>query len=101
MYYWPPSVQRVESLAAFEAAFSSVGYTKCNDGQLRPGFEKVAVYVDAAGKPTHAARQLDSGAWTSKLGEAHDIQHRTQSGLEGATYGHVALYMERPSSHSF
>ena len=32
--------------------------------QLEPGFEKIALYADNSGKPTHAARQLDNGRWT-------------------------------------
>ena len=29
---------------------------------------------------THAARQLPSGKWTSKLGDADDIEHNTLEG---------------------
>jgi len=43
---------------------------------------------------THAARQLDDGTWTSKLGSLEDITHELQA-LEGADYGHVVLFMKR------
>jgi hypothetical protein len=51
--------------------------------------------VDAQGSPTHAARQLDNGRWTSKLGELEDIEHSLRD-LEGAAYGTVVQVMKRP-----
>lgn len=58
------------------------------------GFQKVAFFVGANGVPTHAARQLPSGLWTSKLGEWEDIEH-TLHALEGDIYGTVALLLKR------
>jgi hypothetical protein len=71
------------------------GYVVGSDESLEPGFEKVALFADAAGKPTHAARQLPSGAWTSKLGIAVDIEHELHA-LEGEFYGEVVLILRRP-----
>src|SRR5262245_26433492 len=65
--HWPTDVQRAESLMAFVAAFASLGYVACDSEALESGFEKVALFADAAGIPTHAARQLPNGLWTSKL----------------------------------
>jgi hypothetical protein len=92
--YWREHVPRLETLDAFYAAFAQLGYSRCADGRLEPGFEKVAFYA-LAGKPTHAARQLSDGQWTSKLGESIDITH-TLRGLEGPKYGQVAGYVIRP-----
>ena len=72
---WPGSAAREVTLRAFTAAFLSIGYVVGGDESLEPGFEKVALFADAAGMPTHAARQRPSGAWTSKLGIAEDIEH--------------------------
>lgn len=46
-------------------------------------------------KPTHVARQLDDGKWTSKLGSNEDIIHHTLDGLEGEKYGQVTTIMTR------
>ena len=54
----------------------------------------MAIYA-LQGKPTHAARQLGDGRWTSKLGKEVDITH-TLVGLEGPVYGQVAAYLRRP-----
>ncbi len=62
--------------------------------RLNFGFEKVALFVDAAGMPTHAARQVNSGAWTSKLGNSEDIEHELRA-LEGDIYGTVRLILKR------
>ena len=96
LYYWPETVPRLETLAAFIAAYGTRGYEPCDNESLEAGFEKVAIYVDANGTPTHTARQLSSGRWTSKLGRQEDIEHHTLAGLTGTTYGHVAQFLRRP-----
>jgi hypothetical protein len=67
-FSWPEGLPRSETLDSFLRLFRSLGYAECPDGNLDPGFEKVALFV-AAGKPSHAARQLPDGRWTSKLGK--------------------------------
>ena len=52
---------------------------------LEPGFEKVALFVNASGVPTHAVRLLLIGLWTSKLGEWEDIEHE----LHALAGGHL------------
>jgi hypothetical protein len=69
----------------------------CEGDELEAGFEKIALFANNQGIPLHAARQLPSGRWTSKLGELEDIEH-TLRDLEGEEYGSVALVMKRPSS---
>ena len=75
LYYWPPEIPRTETLEAFIKAFEIFGYRVCNCIAYEEGFEKVAIYIDTHGKPTHAARQLSSGNWTSKLERLEDIEH--------------------------
>ncbi len=92
--YWPSGVPRLETLKAFREAFATLGYTVCDDDRLEAGFEKIAVFA-LLGAPKHAARQLPSGRWTSKLGEWEDIEHALHD-LTGMVYGSVALVMKRP-----
>ena len=93
--YWPDGLARVRTLEAFCAAFATLGYVVCPGEDVEPGFEKVAVFADALDRPTHAARQLSSGRWTSKLGKAEDIEHDLHD-LGGDLYGNVVLVMKRP-----
>ncbi len=93
--YWPEGVPRVVTLEAFRGAFATRGYQVCAGEELEPGFEKVALFANDAGVPTHAARQLADGRWTSKLGRKEDIDHALRD-LEGTVYGSVALIMKRP-----
>jgi len=95
-WYWPTNVPREETMVAFIAAFRQLGYEECQDSALEPGYQKVALYVSAAGSPTHMARQLDTGGWTSKLGTLEDIRHETLAGVEGASYGRAVSYLKRP-----
>lgn len=94
---WPAGVPRVWSLDGLRDAFGAVGYTHCDDGSLEPGFEKVVLYARSSGVPTHAARQLRDGRWTSKCGEAEDIVHNTPECLSSPVYGSPVGYMRRPA----
>jgi len=92
---WPDGIPQDHNVNSFIDAFSTLGYGKCSDGKLEEGIEKVAIYVDDEGKPTHAARQLSNGGWTSKLGDLEDIEHDLAD-LEGELYGHVTCFLKRP-----
>lgn len=95
--YWPPTAPRLKTVDAFRQAFAFLGYEICDTAQLEPGFEKVAVFADENGVPQHAARQLTDGRWTSKLGQAEDIEHGLED-LTGAVYGSVVLILKRPAA---
>jgi hypothetical protein len=98
-YYWPPGVRKEATLEAFVDAFKTLGFEKCDSGEHEDGHIKVALYVNPAdGRPTHAARELPSKKWTSKLGPQHDIEHDTPELLCGTLYGMVAQFMKRPST---
>src|SRR5579871_4456795 len=92
--YWPDGVPRLETLAAFRDAFATLDYDACEQADPETGFEKIALFADAEGRPTHAARQLSDGTWTSKLGLSEDIQHGLAD-LVGDVYGSVVLILNR------
>jgi hypothetical protein len=94
--YWPVGVSEANTLEAFVAAFATLGYEPCESGDLELGEEKIVIYCSSGGAPTHAARQLDDGSWTSKLGEFWDIRHSAPSGVEGPVYGRTRQFMRRP-----
>lgn len=93
-YEWPPSASREETIKAFIEAFESIGYSECADAEFEKAFLKVAIYADSAGKPTHAARQLKNGQWTSKCGDLEDIEH-TLDAFEGSNYGSPVVFLKR------
>lgn len=92
--YWPRAAPRVETIEAFVAAFATIGYQSCEGDSLEQGFEKVAIFAKD-GKPTHAARQLSDGIWTSKLGKSVDVSHAL-GGLKGDKYGEPVHFLKRP-----
>jgi hypothetical protein len=94
-WHWPAGVPSQETLDAFISAFATLGYEPCDSPSLELGYEKIAIYADGP-LPKHAARQLPSGIWTSKLGMAEDIEHAALDLLEGAAYGRVAAILCRP-----
>jgi len=95
--YWSAGAAREATLVAFQAAFALLGYAVCASTDAEAGFEKIAVYADAQGKPRHAARQVVSGRWTSKLGRGPDIEYPLID-LEGDEYGSVVLTLRRAIS---
>lgn len=103
-YYWPQGVPREESIAAFELAFATMGYARCTNGTLEADVEKVAIYGILVGGeiyPTHAARQLPDGRWTSKLGTCEDIEHDTPEVLNGPAYGSTVCFLARRRTSDF
>jgi hypothetical protein len=91
---WP--VDAEDSVAGFVRAFRTLSYEVCGDGAFESGYEKLALYVDSAGQPSHMARQLPSGHWTSKIGDLEDIEHVTPEEVCGVQYGAITAYMKRP-----
>lgn len=93
-YYWPDQVPRKCTIHAFVQAFKLIGYKQCQDDTLELKLVKVAIFANG-NIPTHAARQLDDGRWTSKLGRSIDITHALR-GLEGDEYGKVVQLLSKP-----
>ncbi|MBI1790348.1 MAG: hypothetical protein HYR60_22680 [Acidobacteria bacterium] len=96
-YYWP--IERDDRLEDWIKVFQLHNYAPTDSIDAEEGFEKIAIYVDADGAPQHAARQLASGKWTSKIGQWEDIEHDTLASLEGDEYGTVAQIMRRQRYH--
>lgn len=93
-HYWPPGVSRNETIEAFVQAYGLQGYSVRTDETLVPGKQKIAIYADSNGKPTHAARQLADGWWASKLGQSIDIEHEFRA-LDGPLYGTVVVVLSK------
>jgi hypothetical protein len=99
VYYWPPHLLREEyrreTIGNFIKAFEWLGYRECISPDLEIGIEKIAVFAQSS-VPSHAARQLESGAWTSKCGVRYeDIEHYTLHHVEGQYYGKAVVFMKR------
>jgi hypothetical protein len=98
-HYWPEGVKQEETLDAFIECYKSIGYEDCElDESYDASLEKVAIFVSPLGKPTHAAKQVSSNLWKSKLGRDVDIEHQLH-GLAGwfhqNSYGSVARILKR------
>lgn len=95
LYYWPKAAPLEETVESFALAFQSLGYEKCDNADLEQGRDKVAIYAGDDNVPTHMARQLPNGKWTSKLGSDIDIEHMTPHEVEGPLYGRVVRFLKR------
>lgn len=86
-YYWPPGATRHETIAAFVEMFGLFGFVPSVSRAPTKNIDRLALYA-RGGIPTHVARQLPNGKWTSKLGNVEDLEH-TLEALEGPLYGQV------------
>lgn len=98
--FWPSGIRREESVAGFVEAFATFGYEVAVSANHDHEYEKVAIFASSDGVPTHMARQLPDGSWTSKLGALEDIAHVEVIGVAGSDYGQVVVFLQRqkPSS---
>jgi hypothetical protein len=92
-FYWPENLPREETIESFIQLFQQNGYEICQHALKERSFIKIALFVKD-GLPTHAARQLPNGLWTSKLGSWEDVRH-TLSAISGGLYGDVAVVMKK------
>ena len=93
-YYWPNHLPRDYSVGTLVALFEHEGFSACDHGDQELGFEKVAIFADEH-EYMHAALQLASGQWTSKMGAGEDIQHETLTDVIGPAFGQVVKFMKR------
>jgi hypothetical protein len=87
-----------DTVRSWIKVFELQGYKQTDNGQYERGFEKVAIYADKNGQPTHVARQVGSGRWASKLGRGVDIEHDNLDRLAGHAkdeYGAIAKILVR------
>ncbi len=100
--YWPQDAPRTHHPDSYRRMIELQGYEVCTDVTYDPRYEKVALYWGDGGP--HAARQLETGKWTSKLGDRQDIEHDTLEALETdgilPAYGHVQYVLRRLRSDS-
>jgi hypothetical protein len=94
-YYWFPGVPRKWDEPTLKKVFEIHKFRVTDNYELEPGYEKVVFYVDSAGIPTHFARQLPNGKWTSKMGDLNDIEHDTLEIIINPRYGNPGLVMKR------
>ena len=81
--FWPPSAPCQATVDAFVAMYRQQGFEPCAISRPEPGVIKVALFVEPMEDLVeHAALQLPTGRWLSKMGFHEDIAH-TLEGLEG------------------
>jgi len=95
--YWPVYATRSDSIESLIEVFAGLGFQQCQDSSVEVGYEKVALYEDQ-GEWTHAAAQIPTGRWRSKMGEGPVIEHRSPESLSGGIYGEATVYMRRAVS---
>ena len=95
-YYWPAGIDREWNMTNVLQLLALYGYTERADGaHVEGGYVKVAIYADSDNSPTHFARQLPNGNWTSKAGELMDFEHDNLQCLECDDYGQLERILKK------
>ncbi len=98
-FFWPLKTHKDESVESLLGFFESLDFQECDDCDLEENYEKIALYAQLSDDgrliPTHAARQLENGHWTSKMGANADIVHREVNDVSGPAYGTPIRFMKR------
>jgi len=92
--YWPPGFPISDSVETLTKIFEVHGYSACDHYEQESGYEKVVIY-SRDGRIKHAARQMKSGRWASKLGEEQDIEHECAVYKEETAYEIVTQALRR------
>jgi hypothetical protein len=98
-FHWPQDLTPHSDgdLDCYIELFRRWGFEPCHSGALEPSYLKIAVYAEGRNFH-HVAKQLPSGAWSSKSGALHDLRHDSVGALEGSGVQRmacVAIYMRR------
>ena len=95
--YWPPWAPEDNTIGSLKQVFAGLGYEECGESSLEDGYQKVALYEEQ-GEAKHAAIQVPSGRWRSKLGYGPVIEHRSPESLSGGMYGSPTVFMQRATT---
>jgi hypothetical protein len=106
--FWPDNLDRDKKLETFIKLYEICGgYLpfENENADLEGGFEKVAIFCTIDTKTmqkevSHAARQLPSGKWSSKLGDFEDIEHDSLFSMQGVWYGTVCKILRKSTTAS-
>jgi hypothetical protein len=92
---WPDGVPREVTIPAFVALFVGAGFEQCLDDIHEDGYIKIVLYAINHQEPTHAAREIPGGKWTSKFGDRVDARHDSVDDLNSRVYGRAVAYFRR------
>ena len=95
--YWPPWATPTTKTGSLQEVFAGQGYERCDDTNVEADYHKVALY-EAHGDMRHAAAQMPTGRWRSKMGKGPVIEHRSPESLSGGIYGEATVFMRRSAS---
>jgi hypothetical protein len=103
-FFWPehaPDPIGEEDVDCYVTLFEGLGFAQCADANFEPGFLKIAIYVED-NLFHHVAKQVPSGAWSSKAGPLHDLRHDTLELLEEVgiyANAKATIFMRRPHDY--
>lgn len=99
-FHWPLGAKEPSGDADVDCyvdLFEKLGFERCDSSDAEPGFLKIALYAENH-RFHHVAKQLPSGAWSSKAGPLHDFRHEALTACDDCGVMRAAqpeLFMRR------
>jgi hypothetical protein len=98
-WVWPAKPNKAATVADFDELYGKHGYRRVRglNYERQANYDKIVLYAKRTGntwEPTHGARQLSDGSWSSKLGKLPLIRHLEPEDIDGGSYGvPIAVYV--------
>jgi len=93
-FYWPPGFPADTTIETVERIIRLHGFTVELDPHSTPENDSIAIY-GLHGEWKHFAK-FANGAWSSKLGQSHDVERIDHLDLEIKAYGKCVKILSRP-----
>jgi hypothetical protein len=96
--YWPPGFAEDTTVETAEKILGAHGFTEVLPIGELPATDSIAIY--AIGNEWQHFARFSGGAWSSKLGEGHDVSSVDLGDLAINDYGTVVKVLSRPNRGS-
>ena len=97
-YHWPPDFPSADTMEGWVRVFAVHGYEDASDGSFEQEFEK-SRSMEPMRRLSTLLVKGKNGAWVSKMGRGHDIEHPTLHAIQGDIIGSVVKIMKRRCGH--
>ena len=101
-WVWDKTLPYINTINNFVSLYRKFNYEICEDSSWEFEYDKIALYISVlSGRNTvsHAAKQIDSYWWSSKIGGDELFEH-TLEAIENKNVGTKYVFLKRPKNLS-
>ena len=102
LWVWDKSLPYINTINNFVNLYRKFNYEICEDSSWEPDYDKIALYISilsCRNTVSHAAKQIDSYWWSSKMGGDELFEHDLEA-IENKNVGTKYVFLKRPKNLS-